>query len=116
MLLLMIMQDSKAENPDSQRFGHGTRATSVTKTESESEGDAKDVQDIKNKRKFTKEELELARQIYDEHRQYVPIAPGMSNQIYRNGLLSKKTLDGDGYTRMKGSKNYYREYVPFMFS
>ena len=61
--------------------------------------------------KFSPEMLELARRIYDEHRHYVPIAPGMVNQIYRNGLLTKKTIDGDGYIRMHGSENYYREYV-----
>jgi hypothetical protein len=116
MFLLMTVQDSKAENPNGQRSGRETRATSVTETELESEGDAKDVQDTGTKRKFMKEELEFARRVYYEHRQYVPITPGMSNQIYRNGFLSKKTLDGDGYTCMQGSKNYYREYVPFILS
>lgn len=87
----------------------------LLETEPESEVGAKDVQDAQAKRKFTKEELELARQIYGKSRYYVHTAPGMLNQIYRNGLLPKKTLDGDGYTRMHGSKNYYREYVLSIF-
>lgn len=54
---------------------------------------------------------EVARRLYDENRKFVYTAPGMANQIYRNGILTKKTLDGDGVIRMKGSNNYYREYV-----
>ncbi|KAL8687117.1 MAG: hypothetical protein Q9218_006622, partial [Villophora microphyllina] len=61
--------------------------------------------------KLSPEMRELARRIYDEHRHYVPIAPGMVNQVYRNGLIAKKTIDRDHYIRMQGSKNYYREYV-----
>lgn len=57
------------------------------------------------------EASELIRRVYDKNRKYVPVAPGMVNQIYRNGLLTKKTIDGDGYIRMHSSQNYYREYV-----
>lgn len=46
------------------------------------------------KRELNASEMELARRVYDENRMYVQIAPGMKNQIYRCGLLPKKTLDG----------------------
>lgn len=35
----------------------------------------------------------------------------MVNQIYRNGILPKKPLDGDGFTRIQGLKIYHGEYV-----
>jgi hypothetical protein len=56
---------------------------------------------------------ELARRTYDETRMYVPVAPGMLNQIHRMGLLPKKTLDGDHryINNIVGSKTYYKEYV-----
>ena len=34
---------------------------------------------------FSPEVLELSQRMYDENRHYIPIAPGMVNQIYRNG-------------------------------
>jgi len=53
--------------------------------------------------------MEVVKRAYDENRMFVPIAPGMSNQIYRNGLLTKKTVDKDNFIRMTKSKRYYRE-------
>ena len=61
--------------------------------------------------RISPEAQKVIQRSYDKQRKYVHIAPGMVNQIYRNGLLSKKTIDRDGYIRMKGSKNYHREYV-----
>ena len=66
--------------------------------------------------KLSPEVLKIAQRVYDEHRYYIHIAPGMVNQVYRYGLLTKKTIDKDNYIRMKGSKNYYREYVGISLS
>lgn len=68
-------------------------------------------EDLAVKSEFSPEVRALARRIYDENRYYVPIASGMVNQVYRNGFLTKKTIDGDRLIRMEGSKNYYPEYV-----
>ncbi|KAL8660125.1 MAG: hypothetical protein Q9202_006781 [Teloschistes flavicans] len=64
-------------------------------------------EDLAVKSEFSPEVRALARRIYNENRYYVPIASGMVNQIYRNGFLTKKTIDGDRLTRMEASKNYY---------
>jgi hypothetical protein len=53
--------------------------------------------------------LEVARQVYDETRYFVIIPEGMKNQIYRYGIMSKKTTDGRGKTRAHGSRNYWKE-------
>jgi hypothetical protein len=73
----------------------------------EDSGPANNAEDITNDPRV----MELARRVYDELRMYVPIASGMENQIRRNGLLPKKTLDGDNFIRMTRTRNYYREYV-----
>ena len=65
---------------------------------------------------FSPELLEIAQRVYDEHRYYIPCAPGMVNQIYRNGFLPKKTIDKDHHIRMQSSENYYREYEDTMLS
>lgn len=66
-------------------------------------------QDPAAESEVTPEILEIARRVYDELRYYVPIATGMVDQVRRNGLLTKKTIDGDHHIKMEGSKNYYRE-------
>lgn len=51
----------------------------------------------------------LARQVYDEGRRFVFVPQGMVNQVHRYGFLPKKSIDGSGYTRMHGPRNYWRE-------
>jgi hypothetical protein len=53
--------------------------------------------------------LNVQRQVYDELRHFVMVPPGMVNQIYRYGIMSKKTSDGHGKTRAHGPRNYYKE-------
>jgi hypothetical protein len=52
----------------------------------------------------------VARRVYDELRHFIIVPPGMINQIYRYGIMSKKTSDGNGKTRVHGPRNYYKEY------
>ena len=51
----------------------------------------------------------LARRVYDELRHFISVPAGMENQIYRYGIMSNKTVDDSGSTRMHGSRNYWRE-------
>ena len=52
----------------------------------------------------------VARRVYDEMRHFIFVPEGMVNQVYRYGFLpSKKSIDGSGYTRMHGPRNYWRE-------
>ena len=55
--------------------------------------------------------LELARIVLDRNVRRILIAPGMEDQIRRNGLLIKKTYDGNRQyiQNIIRSKNYYRE-------
>ena len=61
------------------------------------------------RREFSEAELTVARRVYDQMRTFVAVPASMMNQIYRNGILTKKTIDGSGSTRMVGSRNYWRE-------
>jgi hypothetical protein len=87
--------------PTTKHDGQGPLTTDTT-----TQGDA---DDGATGPKFSPEMLKIAREVYDKNRIYVQYAPGMRNQIYRNGFLTKKSLDGDGYIRAKGTNNYYRE-------
>jgi hypothetical protein len=57
-------------------------------------------------------ELELARRVRDEHIYDVDVDPGMLNQIFRHGLMFKKSRDGDDRWRVRRSRSrkHYREY------
>ena len=60
-------------------------------------------------RGFSEAELELARIVYDKARHFISVPASMLDQVYRNGFVNKKTIDGSRSIRMHGSRNDYRE-------
>ena len=54
---------------------------------------------------------EVRRAVFQAQKQ-IHIAPGMMNQVMRNGVLTRKTIDGRDVLTMYDSAEYVEELVP----
>ncbi len=64
----------------------------------------------RNYKDLTEEEIErISSRVYDELRHFTLVPKSMEAQVFRNGFLSKKTIDGSGSMRFHGSRKYWKE-------